>query len=355
MGTLSNLDSLHITPRMLASVRMIAEAKGQESLHKKQVPQALETLRQVAMIQSTESSNRIEGVYADHSRIVALVQEKTAPRNRDESEIAGYRKVLATVHEDWEGIPFTPNVLLQLHRDLYSFAEGGGGAWKATVNAITETLPDGAERVRFQPTPAWQTADAIQELHRVFSRAWESGVHDPLILIPAYVLDFLCIHPFRDGNGRMARLITLLLLYKAGYSVGRYISLEKVVEDTKESYYETLGLSSQNWHEGTHAPGPWIEYFLGVMLQGAYKRFINRVGDLTVSRGSKSKMLLDAIDAKHGPFSVGQLREECPTVSVDLIRRMLYGLRHEGKVVSMGRGPGAKWQRVAKPEAEPPA
>lgn len=346
MHTLEQLDNLKITPRMLRSVRAIAEAKGQEALYHKQVPQALESLRQVALIQSTESSNRIEGIYAEHARIVALVQEKSAPQNRDESEIAGYRKVLALIHEHAKDMDFTPNLLLQLHRDLYQFTGVPGGTWKATDNEITETLRDGSKRVRFVPTPAWQTEEAMRDLHARFRSLREAHVHDPLVLIPAYVFDFLCIHPFRDGNGRMARLVTLLLLYQEGYSVGRYISLEKLVEETKEGYYETLGKASQGWHEGTHEPSPWMEYFLGVMLEGAYQRLFDRVGNLTMSRGAKSKMVVDAIQGKQGLFTVAQLQEECPTVSVDLIRRILYEMRNAGEVAAMGRGPGAKWRRV---------
>lgn len=346
MHTLEQLDNLKITPRMLRSVRAIAESKGQEALYHKQVPQALESLRQVALIQSTESSNRIEGIYAEHARIVALVQEKSAPQSRDESEIAGYRKVLALIHEHAQDMEFTPNLLLQLHRDLYRFTGVPGGIWKVTDNEITETLPGGAKRVRFVPTPAWQTEDAMRELHKQFRSLREARIHDPLMLIPAYVLDFLCIHPFRDGNGRMARLVTLLLLYQEGYNVGRYISLEKLVEDTKESYYETLGKASQGWHEGTHDSSPWMEYFLGVMLEGAYQRLFDRVGDLTMSRGTKTKMIVDAIQGKQGLFTVTQLQEECPTVSVDLIRRILHEMRTAGEVAPTGRGPGAKWRRV---------
>lgn len=348
MSTFKNLDSIIITPRILSSVRAVAEAKGQEELYTKQIPQALETLRQVAMIQSTESSNRIEGVHADHERIVALVLEKTQPVTRDESEIAGYRAVLASIHESWEAMPFTPGLLLQLHRDLFQFTGAHAGAWKATDNTITEILPSGERRVRFQPTPAWQTPTAMQELHDAYADAFRTGLHDPLILIPAYVLDFLCIHPFSDGNGRMARLITLLLLYQAGYGVGRFISLERVVEDTKEGYYESLGISSQGWHESTHNAVPWIEYFLGVVLKGAYKRFQSRVGDLAYSRGSKNKMVLAAIRSRRGPFTVADIQKECPTVSVDLIRRILQVIQTDGEVLSTGRGPGAKWIALDK-------
>lgn len=350
MPTFQILDSLSITPRILSSVRAIAESKGKEELFTRQIPQALETLRKVSVIQSTESSNRIEGVVADHSRIVALVEEKTKPATRDESEIAGYRAVLNLIHQSWQSMPFTPGLVQQLHRDLFQYSEGGGGDWKVADNTITETLPDGEVRTRFRPTPAWQVQTAMEDLHAAYERALRAGIHDPLILIPAYVLDFLCIHPFMDGNGRVGRLLTLLLLYKSGYEVGRYISLEREVEVTKESYYEALGLSSTNWHESKHNPIPWIEYFLSVMLQGAYKRFQGRVGELTFSRGSKKKMVHDAIRSQRGPFTVADIVQECPTISVDLIRRELQILQAEGEVMSTGRGPGVKWITLQKSE-----
>jgi Fic family protein len=169
-------------------------------------------------------------------------------------------------------------MVLQLHRDLYQFVTGEGGAWKPVDNEITETHPDGTKIVRFRPVPAYATPDAMRDLHDRFNTLWDSGTVEPLLLIPTYVLDFLCIHPFRDGNGRMARLLTLLLLYRAGYEVGRFISLEQIIERTKESYYDTLYQSSKGWHEGQHSLLPWWEYFLGVMLLSAYKEFEQRVG-----------------------------------------------------------------------------
>jgi Fic family protein len=204
-----------ITQNLLRTIRLIGEYKGKQQLFKEQSPQVLETLRQAAIIQSTESSNRIEGITAPLERIKELVAEKTTPRDRSEQEIAGYRDVLTTIHTSYAHIPFTPGVVLQLHRDLYQFTVGEGGRWKSVDNQISETHPDGTKVVRFQPVPAYATPSAMQQLHERFNTLWQSDEIEPLLLIPTYVLDFLCIHPFSDGNGRMARLLTLLLLYKA--------------------------------------------------------------------------------------------------------------------------------------------
>lgn len=218
-----------ITHNILQTVRRLGEFKGKEELFRAQLPQALETLRQAAIIQSTESSNRIEGVTASPKRIEAIVKQKTAPRGRSEQEIAGYRDVLNTIHANYAAIPFTTNVVLQFHRDLYRYAEAGGGKWKTTNNEITETLPDGTRTIRFAPVAAHMTADYMTALHGGFNAEWNAGRIDKLLLIPAYVLDFLCIHPFLDGNGRLARLLSLLLLYKANFDVGRFISLERII------------------------------------------------------------------------------------------------------------------------------
>jgi len=228
------LQKQQITHNLLQTIRRIAEYKGKQDLYKEQSPQVLETLRQAAIIQSTESSNRLEGITAPLERIKDLVAEKTTPRNRSEQEIAGYRDVLNTIHANHTDIPFNTGVVLQFHRDLYQFLPAEGGKWKPADNEITEVQPDGTKVVRFYPVPAHQTPDAMETLHKRFAELWQSGEIEPLLLIPTYVLDFLCIHPFLDGNGRIARLLTLLLLYKAAYELGRYISLEQMVEQTKE-------------------------------------------------------------------------------------------------------------------------
>ncbi len=332
-------------PELFQTVRIIGEYKGKQELFKQQVPQVIKTLRQAAIIQSTESSNRIEGITVPLKRIQELVSEKTTPRDRSEQEIAGYRDVLNTIHNSYAHIPFTPNVVLQLHRDLYKFAVNTGGRWKTVDNEISVTYPDGTTFVRFRPTPAYETPAAMERLHDRFNYLWELGKIEPLLLIATYVLDFLCVHPFLDGNGRMARLLTLLLLYKAGYEVGRYISLERIVENTKESYYDTLYSSSQNWHEGQHNLLAWWEYFLGVMLLGAYREFEERVGSVTTARGTKTEMVLDAISNLPEEFSVRELQEKCPTVSRDLIRHVLRQQRKAGNLECLGRGVNARWRK----------
>jgi Fic family protein len=338
------LEKQPITQNLLQTTRRISEYKGKQDLYKEQSPQVLETLRQAAIIQSAESSNRLEGITAPLERIKELVQKKTTPKNRSEQEIAGYRDVLNTVHANYADIPFTIGVVLQFHRDLYQFLPGEGGKWKPVDNEITETQPNGTKVLRFKPVPAYQTPDAMEELHKRFDNLWHSGEIERLLLIPSYVLDFLCIHPFLDGNGRMARLLTLLLLYKAGYEVGRYISLEQMVEHTKESYYDTLYLSSQGWHEAQHPILPWWEYFLGVMLLAVYQEFERRVGLVTTGRGTKTAMVLDALKYFRGNFTIRDLQERCPNVGIDLIRRILREERNAGQLECLGRGPNARWR-----------
>jgi Fic family protein len=308
----------------------------------------LENLRQVALIQSTESSNRIEGIVADDKRLRAIVEEKAKPANRPEAEIAGYRDVLNTIHQSHEHIPFTERVVLQLHRDLMKYAGVDGGRWKSAPNEISETLPDGTKRIRFTPVAPHLTAEAMRVLHARFNELEGAHEWDPLLLIPFYVLDFLCIHPFLDGNGRLARLIALLLLYQHGYEVGRYVSLERIIEQTKQSYYDTLYTSSQGWHESRHDVLPWTEYFLSTLL-AAYDEFENRFGKVSKGRGSKTDTVKNAIDRFVRDFSLTDIEKTCPLVSRDMIRRVLFDLKKEGLVVCLGRGPAARWRKSVKP------
>ncbi len=338
------LEKQPITQNILQTVRRISEYKGKQDMYKEQSPQILETLRQAAIIQSTESSNRLEGITAPPERIRDLVVNKITPRNRSEQEIAGYRDVLNTIHANYADIPFTTGVVLQFHRDLYQFIPSQGGKWKSTDNEITEIQSNGTKVVRFHPLPAHMTPDAMEKLHMQFDELSQTGEIEPLLLISTYILDFLCIHPFLDGNGRMARLLTLLLLYKSGYEVGRYISLEQIVEQTKQGYYDTLYTSSQGWHEAVHDILPWWEYFMGVILFGAYQEFERRVGLVTTGRGSKTAMILDAIGHFMGDFTIRDLQERCPQVGIDLIRRILREQRNAGRLECLGRGPNAQWR-----------
>ncbi|MBI5518606.1 MAG: Fic family protein [Desulfovibrio sp.] len=339
------LESVALPPRLVQTIRLLGEFKGKQDMFARQHPQVLGQLREAAVIQSTESSNRLEGVRAPYARIRDLVQGKTTPRNRSEQEIAGYRDVLSTIHVHHEGMTFTPGLVLQFHRDLYQFLPGQGGRWKLTDNDITETRPDGSTFVRFKPVPAFLTAKSMEELHEGYARAREAQEVDPLILIPAYVLDFLCIHPFLDGNGRMARLLTLLLLYREGYEVGRFISLEQVVEANRDGYYGSLYESSQGWHEGLHSLVPWLEYFLGVVLLGAYRQLEARTGELTATKGAKKEMVLNAIARLPEEFRWADLEQICVGISHSTIRRVLDELKAQGVVQCASQGRDAVWRK----------
>lgn len=337
------LERQPITQGLLRTVRIIGEYKGKEALFKEQSPQVLDTLRQVAMVRSTESSNRIEGITVPADRLQALVAEKTTPENRSEQEITGYRDVLQTIHAGYPHIPFTPGVVLQFHRDLYQFT-GSGGRWKPADNHIEEVRPDGTRVVRFRPVPAHATPEAMEMLHERFNLAWNAGAVDRLLLIPAYILDFLCIHPFPDGNGRMSRLLTLLLLYQAGYEVGRYVSLEQIVERTKESYYSVLRQSSEGWHDGKHNLLPWWEYLLGILVR-AYAEFEERVGVMTTGRGAKRDMVFDAVAHLPQRFHYADVERACPGVSRPTINRALAELRREGRIRCTKPGRDALWTK----------
>ncbi|MCY4451360.1 MAG: Fic family protein [Immundisolibacterales bacterium] len=342
----SGIEAMPIGFRLLRIVREISKYRGRQDLFRQQSPQVLESLRQVALIQSTESSNRIDGVTAPVARIRSLVEGTTAAQNRSEQEIAGNRDVLGTIHANAADIPFTANVVLQLHRDLYQFLPGEGGYWKRADNEIVETGPDGVRVVRFRPVAAHRTSDAMERLHDRFNDRWQAREIDPLLLIPVYVLDFLCIHPFHDGNGRMARLLTTLLLYQAGQDVCRYISLEQIVERTRESYYDSLQRSSFDWHEGRHDLTPRVEYLLGVVILGAWQELERRTGIVQGGRGAKTAMVLDVIDHLVGDFSVSELHARCPTVGIDLVRSVLRQQRDDGQLECLGRGPRARWRRI---------
>ncbi len=342
----SVLDRQHLSQSLLQSVRLVGEYRGKEALFKQQSPQVLQALRESAVIQSTESSNRIEGVVAPPQRIRDLVAKRTEPANRSEQEIAGYRDVLNTIHTNFADMPLTSNLVLQLHRDLFQFVPGGGGRWKATDNDITETRPDGTKVVRFKPLAAHLTSDAMTRLHDAYREKLDAGTVEPLLLLSAYVFDFLSIHPFADGNGRMARLLSLLLLYQAGYEVGRYISLESVIEQTKESYYDSLHTSSQGWHEAQHSLVPWWEYFVGVMLVKAYREFEDRVGVTSARRGAKRDMIRDAVKRLPRQFRYADLERALPAVSRPTIARALRELRAEGAIRCPKPGRDATWEKV---------
>ncbi|MBX9772424.1 MAG: Fic family protein [Candidatus Obscuribacterales bacterium] len=337
--------ALLLPAHLLQTFRILGEYKGKQHLYQEQSPQTLNRLREVAIIQSTESSNRIEGIIAPHARIEQLLKGKTAPQNRSEQEIVAYRNVLDSIHTNHPYIAINSSTLLQFHRDLYQFQPGYGGKWKVNNNAIEETRADGSKFVRWNPTPAHLTDIAMQDLHADYMRFRENANIDPLILIASYVLDFLCIHPFSDGNGRIARLVTLLLLYKEGYEVGKYISLEQIIEQTKDSYYDTLYRSSQGWHEAQHDLMPWMEYFVGVVLLSAYQEFESRVGIITRTRGSKTESVQSAIKRLPVRFKISDLQRACPGVSLPTIRLTLDRLRKDKFIKCIKVGKDAIWEK----------
>lgn len=336
------LANLRYDGLQIATMRALGEYRGKQQLFIAQSPEVLSDLRQIAVIESTESSNRLEGVVVPKNRLRSLVIKNATPKSRSEQEVAGYRDALALIHESAEHMSFSGGVVLQLHTMLYRYMPQAGGQWKATNNDIVEKHPDGTVRVRFRPVPAHLTPMAMTDLVGAYQVANDRHLADPLVLIPLTVLDFLCIHPFPDGNGRVARLVTLLLLYQCDYAVGRYISLERIFEESKESYYETLDASSQGWHERRHDVRPWLDYFWGALLR-AYREFEERVGTIERGRGAKGDRVRAEVQKRTLPFSISDIEQACPGVSRDTVRMVLRAMKAEGLIAPTGKGRGAKW------------
>lgn len=336
-----------LTPDIVALLTQIHEFKGEQSLFIEAKADTLTQLVEIAKIQSTEASNKMEGIYTSDARLKALVKDKTTPKTRNEREIAGYRDVLNTIHESHDHIPIRPNMILQLHRDLYKF-EGYdiGGKYKAADNIIEEEDAGGNKYVRFRPVAAWETPEAIQNLCDEFDKAIGKGRVDPLILIPMFILDFLCVHPFYDGNGRMSRLLTLLCLYRAGYIVGKYISIEHLIEKTKDSYYECLQKSSMGWHEEENDYAPFVQYMLGVVV-AAYRDFSTRVETLITSGLSKPERIARLIKSTYGEITKSQIMEKCPDISRITVQRTLADLLKSEDIIKIGGGRYTKyvWNR----------
>jgi Fic family protein len=322
----------------------LGEARGKQELFTKQSPQRLKVLREHALIESAVSSNRIEGVTVDQSRVKAVVLGKSLLRDRDEEEVRGYRDALKLIHEQHSSLSISEKTIKQLH--FISRAKiGDAGKYKTKDSDIIEKSPDGRSRIRFKTVPAKQTAGFVRELVKAWSETLDEKQVHPLVAMAALNLDFLCIHPFRDGNGRVSRLLLLLMFYQLGFEVGRYISLERLIEENKDRYYETLEESSQGWHEGKHDPWPFVNYLLFI-LKHAYREFEERVGQLSSPRGSKTEMIISAIDRSVGSFRVADIQRQCPGVSLDMIRKVLKDLRSQ--VECLGRGKDAKWEKTAK-------
>lgn len=324
----------------------IGRAQGLQELFTRQSPQKLKVLREHAIAQSAVSSNRIEGVEIENSRVGTVVFGAPTLRDRDEEEVAGYRDALNMIHSRGADLPVSEQTILALHR-MSRGEIWDAGKYKDKPVDIIEKLPTGGERVRFRSVAPADTPAFTTELVSLWQdQSRERGI-SPLIIMAAFNLDFLCIHPFRDGNGRVSRLLLLLTAYHLGIEVGRYISLERIIEDSKERYYETLEQSSQGWHEGKHDPWPYLGYLLYVLKQ-AYDELERRVGELSSPRGEKTALVVSAVEGQLGEFAVSDIQNACPGVSIDLIRRTLKKLRAEGGVECTGMGRNAKWRQLDK-------
>lgn len=335
-----------LTPETVALLTALHECKGRQEVLLSGKPALLESLAEVARVQSTGASNRIEGIGTTDKRLRELMAEKIAPRNRDEREIAGYREVLSLIHGSHEHIEPTPNVILQLHRTLYSFSgDGAGGAWKNNDNMISETGADGRRYVRFRPVPALQTPDAMARLCAAFAEAWQTGAVDKLMVSLMFVLDFLCIHPFNDGNGRMSRLLTLLLFYRAGHTAGKYISVEKIIEESKATYYETLQDSSRGWHENRNDYAPFVCYGLGVLLK-ANRELDARAACFAGKKPSKPDRIKSWIDGRLSAFGKRDILAALPDISKITVERMLAEMVKAGTIAKRGAGPATKYVNV---------
>ena len=322
---------------ILGLVAQIHEYKGKQTLFLKQKPATLEKLVDIAKIQSTEASNKIEGIVTTATRIKQLCDQKTTPRNRDEEEISGYRDALSLIHESYAYIPIKSSYILQLHQVLYRYSQRGiGGRFKNTQNYITEIKENGEQIVRFMPLAPFETPMAIDAICESFNRETDSCEIDPLILIPAFIIDFLCIHPFNDGNGRMSRLLTTLLLYRAGYAVGKYVSLESKIEKTKASYYEALEKSDMNWNNEENDITPFIKYILGTIL-AAYRDFEERV-TLADGKTSAIDLVRNAVNNTIGKFTKSDIMELVPSVGKTSVENSLKTLTLEGVIGREGKG-----------------
>ena len=321
----------------------LGEARGRQELFTKQSPQKLKVLREHALIESAVSSNRIEGVTVADARIRTIVFGKSHLRDRDEEEVRGYRNALKFIHEQAAKLPVSEETIQNLHR----LAKGDiwdAGKYKEKESDIIEKYPDGTSRVRFRTVSPAKTPVFVAELIDLWNQCLRERWVHPIVAMAAFNLDFLSIHPFRDGNGRVSRLLLLLQCYHLGYDAGRYISIERIIEQSKDRYYETLEQSSQGWHEGKHDPWPYINYVL-YTLKTAYKEFEERVGQLQSPKGAKTEIIRSAIEKTIRPFRIADIQKDCPSVSIDLIRQILKKLRDEGKVECLGRGQSAEWQK----------
>lgn len=342
----NHLENLTLTHDLLKTSSKIHEYKGKQELYIATKPDILNKLTDLALIQSTEASNKIEGISTTDGRLKQIVEDKVKPRNRDEEEIAGYRDVLKLIHDSYEYIEIVPNNVLTLHKNLYNYsAKSYKGKYKISDNVITEKDFDGTERVRFVPAPAYLTENLMKELCEQYTQAIEKSKIDPLLLIPCFVLDFLSIHPFSDGNGRMSRLLTLLLLYRSGYLVGKYISIEMLIEKSKQTYYETLQASSVGWIENKQDYTPFVRYLLGIILK-AYEDFSERFEVIINKEMTTAERVLEELNKSFEPLSRSDLQTLLPDISQRTIERALAELQDKYRIEKVGQGRSTKYKTI---------
>ena len=330
---------------ILGLIAAIYKEAGKQEMYLKQRPEELEKLVEIAKIQSTEASNAIEGIVTTNTRIKQLVAEKTNPRNRNEQEIAGYRDVLAIIHESFDAIMISQNYILQLHKILYSHMNNPlAGRTKNVQNYISATYPDGNTKILFTPLAPYETPKALDAICDEYNRVIGNMELEPLIAIPVFIHDFLCIHPFNDGNGRMSRLLTTLLLYRSGFYVGKYISLEAKIAKNKDLYYEALQASQDGWLEGKEDPVPFIKYLLGTIL-AAYKDFGDRFS-LVEEKKPALEIVRMATVNKIGRFTKQDIRELCPSLSISSIEGALRTLVDNGELIREGSGKNTCYYRI---------
>lgn len=318
------------------------EAKGKQQLWEQKKPEVLRALKDLAMIQSAESSNRIEGIEVDHQRLKPLVLGKTTPRSRSEEEMMGYRHALELIHTKHKSLEIVPKTIKKLH-DLTQEGAGNAGQWKTKNNEIIEFDLKGQRNIRFTPVAAKQTSDYMKQLCMAYGDEIQNAHLPSLILCALFILDFLCIHPFRDGNGRVSRLLNLLLLYQQDIHAGRYISLERAIEENKSDYYEALKKSSLRWHEGKHDPLPWTNFFLST-LRLTYKELAKKIAVIDTTASGKGEIIEKTILNQEGTFTLRDIQMQCPNVSSQMIKKILNDLKKDKKLTLSGKGRGAKWK-----------
>ncbi len=338
----SGLDTIPVTTSWYLAD--ISEAKGRQTLYTRQSPQRLKSLKEHALVESAVSSNRIEGIEVDKKRIGTIIFGKALLHDRSEEEVRGYREALNLIHSKGGELPFTENSIRELHH-LSRNEIWDAGKYKEKDSDIIEKRQDGTSSIRFRTVTASQSSFCMKGLINAWNECiTETKIH-PLIALAAFNLDFLCIHPFRDGNGRVSRLLILLQCYHVGIEVGRYISIERLIEQNKERYYETLKLSSEGWHEGKHDPWHYIN-FVCFILKSAYKEFEERLDKFPQPRGEKKTIINNAVSGFSHDFSVADISQKCPGVGIDMIRRVLKELQAQGVIACLGRGRNAKWTRT---------